>query len=78
MKVSFFNYRMDIWYVLKKQGFNHCNYHPKQITTVKSPACRVLKKLTRQAWNFNMSLYHYTVFFIHGKFLFSFADFQKV
>ena len=25
-----------------------------------------------------MSLYHYTVFFIHGKILFPFSDFQKV
>ena len=45
--------------------------------TGKYPDCRVLKKLTRQVRNFNMSLYHNTVFSIHGKFLFPFAYFPK-
>ena len=45
--------------------------------TDKYPDCRVLKKLTIQAWNFNMSLYHYTVFSVYGKFLFPFANFQE-
>ena len=43
----------------------------------KYPDCSVLKKLTRQVRNFNMSLYHYTVFSIHGKFLFLFANSPK-
>ena len=49
MSVSLFNCWMDIWYVLKKQGFTYGNSHLKQLMTEKYPDSRVLKKLARQA-----------------------------
>ena len=49
MKPSLFNCRMDIWYVLKNQEFNYCNYCLEQLMTDKCPDCRALKRLTRQA-----------------------------
>ena len=77
MNISLFNCWMIICYVLKNQGFNYGNYNIKQLMTVKYKDCRVLQKLTRQVRIFNMSLYHYTVFSIHGKFLFPFTNFPE-
>ena len=61
MKVSLFNCRMDIWYVLKKT-FNYCNYHLKEIMTDNSRDCRVLKKLTRQTWLYVGITYYISLF----------------
>ena len=46
MRVSFFNCRTDIWYVLINQGLNYSNYHLQQSMTANDTYldCRVLKK----------------------------------
>ena len=49
MRVSLFNCRTGIWYVLKNQCVNYCNYHLKQLMTGKYMDWKVLKKLKKQA-----------------------------
>ena len=49
MNVSLFNFWMEIWYVLNKQGFTYGNYHLKQLMTDMYQDSRLLKKLARQA-----------------------------
>ena len=39
MKVSLFNCRMDIWYVLKSHGFNYSSYYLKQLIIDKYLDC---------------------------------------